>query len=790
MLLNKLNSLKLKLLAILAPGATLALILAFTYTIIKAEEQFEADLEAKTSNLKNFADIIAEPLWNFNTLRVEKILDTMMLDADLQKIEVTDEGHNLILKRESTFIPGTKTRAIELPIVYSNAHITQEAGLLRINLGEARLIAEKKEFIFTAINALLLIYLVLMVSIWITFTRILDKPIKQLMSAINSYRSAQVFSQVDHSSNDELGQISKAFNQMQESLEAHHSQLRKSKEHLQNLYHSTPSLLFSFDSNGIIQDASNYFLEQMSFDRADIIGLNFCNLLATSENRSDFSRVLSQLWSDIELNEIPLQIVNGKEKTLDVMMDATLSANLSYPGALAVITDITSLNKAHRELEHHATTDYLSGIANRYSFQQYLEQLIEQRQKNQHTFALMFIDLDHFKSVNDIFGHNTGDELICMASSRINSVLRPQDKIARLGGDEFAVIIHDVSTSNEVEPIAERLISSIKDSFYLQQSDIYISASVGIALFPTDSSDPTELLKYADLAMYRAKDEGRSRFAFYNAKQNKEVVERLHIERLLRNAITNNALELHYQPIISLHSNRVEGMEMLLRLKDNTRIISPNQFIPIAEETGIIIEIGEWCIKQGLKQLAQWHRQLDSDLYLSINVSTRQFQSKNFIQVIQDSIKHNAIPSNKVLIEITESLLLLDNQHNLNIFNQLKSIGCNIAIDDFGTGYSSLSYLMKFPIDTLKIDRSFIKMLSNNAPECSLIKAIVQMAEGMHLKVIAEGVESVVQSEILKELSPKICAQGFLYSKPVTQKTFEEQHALINQAPALIEHKR
>jgi len=785
MLLKRLNSLKLKLLIILASGATLALILAFTYTIAKAEEQFISDLEAKKNNLKNYADIIAGPLWNFDAEQVDKITNTMMLDPDLLQVEVLDEGDNILLHKQSDYLGDSSSIKLAFPIVYSNAHITQQAGFLKIQLGETSLNAEKDRFLNTAIISLLLIYLAMLISVWLIFTYLLDSPIKKLMNAITNYHGAQQFRRIEHTSTDELGQITEAFNEMQERLESHNSQLQQSKEHLQNLYHSTPSLLFSFDQLGRIRNASNYFLEQMGYQRSEVIGFNLCDLLFEPEHKATILDTLQQLWSELQLTEKPLKIINGAGEKMEVLMDATLSANDAYPGALAVITDVTNLNQARKTLEHQANTDFLSGIANRYHFQTYLEQLISERQNSKIPFALMLIDLDHFKSVNDTFGHNTGDELICQATQRIQSILRPDDKIARLGGDEFAVIIHDIGADYEAEHIAERIIATTQQSFYLQQSDIYISASVGIALYPSDNEQPTGLLQSADLAMYRAKDDGRSCYAFYTPQHNEIIQQRMRIENLLRHAIKNDALELHYQPIINLNNKKVVGMEALLRLRDGDELIPPDQFIPIAEESGLIISIGEWCMRQSCRQLAEWHKQLDPELYVSINVSTRQFQSKTFMAVISQILKDYQLTADKILIEITESLLLHDNQHNMNVFKRLNHLGFRIAIDDFGTGYSALSYLMKFPINILKIDRSFIRQITDDGQENSLIKAIIQMSQSMNLKVIAEGVETHGQLALLQNLSNDICVQGYLFAKPACASQFTLNFTHISNSSGL-----
>ncbi|WP_421865724.1 putative bifunctional diguanylate cyclase/phosphodiesterase [Motiliproteus sp.] len=508
---------------------------------------------------------------------------------------------------------------------------------------------------------------------------------------------------------DELGVIGTAFNEMQSSLESHHNRTIQAKERLQLLYHATPSLLFSFNREGVIQDTSEYFLQQLGFQRAEVVGSNLSRLLDSEHQPQVIDQLLIRLWETQSIAEQPLSIINGQGQRVEVLMDATLSAQESFPGALAVMTDVTSLNQARRKLEHQANTDHLSGIANRYHFQSYLEQLTYDRRQSQKPFALLFIDLDHFKVINDTYGHQVGDQLLCRVTERIQATLRTEDLIARLGGDEFAVIIKELDPSFSAEHVAERIIKHLEEPFPLAESNAFISASIGIAVYPKDCRSPTELLQYADLAMYRAKNEGRSRFSAYSSEHSRLIQQRLKIEALLRRAIDDELLEIHYQPIVSLAQGKTVGIEALLRLRDDQgRLISPADFIPVAEETGRIIEIGEWCLQQSCRQLAVWHRDFDPELYLSVNVSTRQFQAHSFYASLEDAIGCAGIQPKHLMIEITESLLLHDNQNNLDRFEQLKSLGCQIAIDDFGTGYSALSYLMKFPLSVLKIDRSFI----------------------------------------------------------------------------------
>ncbi|MBE9398623.1 EAL domain-containing protein [Pontibacterium sp. N1Y112] len=769
-MLNKFCSLRFKLLIVLIPAALIALMLSFGYSAHSAQKQFDENLEQKRESLKRYPSVLVEPLWNFNTDALKSITHAMMLDPDILQVSIHDEGNNLVHQVHSeNFNNVSIAFTLEEPLIYQNAHITQHAGTLQIIVGNTSLLKEQKGYFQETLLSLLLVAITMLLSVYVIYARLLGGPIQSLMQAINRSQGELDFAKVKHCSNDELGEITRAFNEMQCRIEQDHTHLKSSEHRLRTLYHSTPSLLFSLDADGNICDASDYFLKALGFARSDMIGKTLSNLIAKDHSPSGAERLVHTLFKQGSVTDFSLVIEDAVGKHRNVVINATLSAFDSYPGALAVMTDVTSLTQAHKELDRQANTDMLSGLPNRNQFQQYLELMVDTRKQTQTPFAVLFIDLDRFKSINDTFGHHVGDDLIRAAAQRIRNELRDADKVARLGGDEFAVVLEHIESPEDAAETSRRILKKLEGSFHLNDCSIHASASIGIACYPSDADTPTRLLQNADVAMYRAKEDGRSCYALYSPEQNKDTPERARIEELLRCAIDDDLLELHYQPIINLTQSRITGAEVLLRLKDGESLVPPFRFIPLAEETGLIVPIGAWCIEQACAQLAKWRKTLDPDFYLSVNVSTRQFQSDQLLNTLKSALHQHQIPPKSLLIEITESLLLHDNHNNIQVITQLDELGCQIAIDDFGTGYSALSYLMKFPLDVLKIDRSFITNCASqkDSKKTGLVEAIIQMSHSMNLKVITEGIETREQMDFVLDQGGN-CTQGFYFAKPMT----------------------
>lgn len=428
-------------------------------------------------------------------------------------------------------------------------------------------------------------------------------------------------------------------------------------------------------------------------------------------------------------------------------------------------------------LNQLAYYDTLTGLPNRLLFMEQLKQVIETANRCQRKAALLFIDLDNFKRINDTLGHSIGDDLLKIAADRIIKCLRISDIVsrsptiemaARLGGDEFTVILPELDKEEYAAVIAKRIRETLAQPITLDGYNIIVTPSIGIAIFPQDGDTLETLLKNADLAMYYSKRIGPNTFTYYQESMNARALKRMTIETHLRQAFDRNEFSLHYQPQFDLIRGELSGMEALLRWHNwELGNVPPDEFISIAEESGLIVAIGEWVMRTACRQLAEWVDQKLPLEKISVNVSVKQFIHKNFLKMIRQVLVETGLNSKNLEIEITESLLMKDTQEISKILDELKKMNVGIAVDDFGTGYSSLSRIKEMPIDCLKIDRSFVNAISGSIQDQSVISAIIAMAEGMNLRVVAEGVETADQADFLRR---KKCqeVQGFLYSRPLS----------------------
>ena len=423
--------------------------------------------------------------------------------------------------------------------------------------------------------------------------------------------------------------------------------------------------------------------------------------------------------------------------------------------------------KVEKGLSYLAQYDALTGLANRVLFKERLARSLIRADRNNTYVALMFIDLDRFKNVNDTLGHDAGDRLLIEVSKRLSGVVREGDTIARLGGDEFTIILEEIKREEVVSQIATKLLSQMTDPFEIDGMEIFVTPSIGITMYPQDSTDAGSLLKNADTAMYRAKDTGRNGFQFYTADMNTRSIARLDLESKLRRSLEHDEFVLYYQPKIDLASQRMIGTEALIRWRHpELGILPPGEFIPLAEEIGMIESIGNWVIKTACKQIAEWQEQYNVTLPVAVNISARQFRNPGFVPYIDTVLQEFQLEPSCLEIEITESAIMEQTRQTSLAMKQLKERNIRVSIDDFGTGYSSLNYLRRFMIDTLKIDRSFVQEITEGTDEAAITCAIIALGKSLNMNVVAEGVETGEQAKFLFKNGCNE-AQGYHFSKPI-----------------------
>lgn len=431
------------------------------------------------------------------------------------------------------------------------------------------------------------------------------------------------------------------------------------------------------------------------------------------------------------------------------------------------------LKEQEEVLTYQAHHDSLTDLPNRVLFQDRLEQGILKAKRDKTRLALFFIDLDQFKEINDSYGHDAGDEILKASAQRIKSVLRTHDTLARLGGDEFTIILENITKVEDVSSLANKVLQSLHEPMLVENNMVYFSLSIGISLYPDDGDSAQALLKYADSAMYKAKNDGRNTFRFYSSDMTESAYEKVFMETSLREAIKNEEFVVYYQPQVDAVTDTITGMEALVRWEHpRSGLVSPAAFLPIAETTGLILEIDRWVMKTAMLQVRKWYAQGLEPGVLSLNLTMKQLQDENFVNLFVQLMEETGYQSEWLELEITEGQIMTNPHRTIEILNQLNGIGIDIAVDDFGTGYSSLAYLKKLPIDKLKIDKSFVDNLPLDEEDSVISRIIISLAQNLNLKIIAEGVETKEQKDFLVENG---CThiQGYYYSKPIPSNEME-----------------
>lgn len=555
------------------------------------------------------------------------------------------------------------------------------------------------------------------------------------------------------------------------------SEIEQNEKWYKSLYENSQDGIVSVDLQYRVTSHNTNALKITGFSSKQVMHQSISSLsgIIVHEDQERVKQMFQRSFKGETLNhETAIIRADGMRIELNVA-NVPVVVDGEVVGSYIIFKDITAEKRAQLKVNHLAFHDELTGLPNRRKFNQAIAETIEQSSTSDSHFAVMVLDIDRFKIINDSLGHMVGDQFLQEVSGRIQQAITGQDvMLARIGGDEFTLLCRNYETQDTIKRLAEKIISCIQAPYRLKDSDFYVSASIGIALFPSHGQDAVQLLKNADTAMYEVKKKGKNDYQFFTGELDRVLQEKIELEGDLRKAIERGELLLHYQPQIRTEDRAMIGMEALVRWQHPTRgLLSPGVFIPLAEETGLIYEMGTWVLREACKQMRMWHVQGGPLIPISVNLSSQQFHQPKLADYIMAILQETGLEPKYLELEITESMMM-DAALSSSILNQLNEYGIRISLDDFGTGYSSLSYLKMFPIQKVKIDRSFIRDITNNSDDRAIVSTIIAMAMHLNMEVIAEGIETKDQLDILTDNSCRKI-QGYYFSKPLSASAVEER---------------
>jgi len=542
---------------------------------------------------------------------------------------------------------------------------------------------------------------------------------------------------------------------------------------LSHAVEQTADSIMITDNNGIIEYVNTGFEDTTGYKRHEAIGKT-PNIVKSGEMDKAF---YIQLWEAIKQGDVFRDVFVNKRRDGSLYYEEkTITPMRNKQGDITHYIssgkDITDRMRSHEKLQYLAHHDVLTGLPNRLLFTDRLEQAIKSANRSGGHVVLIYLDIDRFKNINDTLGHAAGDAMLCIIANRLLNIFRENDTTARLSGDEFTVLLNDIGEISSIPAIANKIIFEISRPIDIDDHELFITASLGIAVYPDDSHDTYTLLKHADTAMYHAKQHGRNAYQFYTPDMNVMAKEQLILENQLHRALERNEFKVYFQPQYNIHSGNLCGIEALLRWQHPEHgLIFPTEFIDMLEDTGLIIPVGDWVLNTACAHFSHWLESGFDIPKLAVNVSPRQFSNENLVNSVNQTLQNTNIPPHKLELEITENMFLDERNSNVGAVQELHKAGIGIAMDDFGTGYSSLNYLRQFPIRTLKIDKSFVKQVPDNYDDCVLARTIIAMGQNLNLNVIAEGVETYEQLAFLRQLGCT-SAQGFLYSPALPHELF------------------
>src|ERR1700716_199131 len=766
------------LLLALAVGAVLSLLLGglsyyehrvdaadvnqLTYATVA--QKLEADLETRDSSLSEITGTsLAPALASGNKAAVASIAQRLLDERDIGRVEVLDSRGMVLFGSGDPVTQAASDWFVFQSTIHSNlvSAPVQRVGSLRISMSRAEMretlasiskqLENRQGMQIKRMRGLLagipLPLLVLgLAGAWY-IARQLARPISALVKSADRIGQGDYTRPLAVVRQDELGDLQFALERMRQKL----NETTITKNYLNTLLNSLSDAVFVTSQDGLVKSCNEAAQLLLGFSPDELVGKPLLGFIDEAHRSAFDSTQPAQ-----EARETVLRTASGQTIPVSMASSAIDSEDPQFQGNIYVARNITERKRAERRIRYLARYDTLTKMPNRMQFQHLLQQAIARARRNQRSLALLYLDLDRFKEVNDTFGHAAGDRTLEILSERLTRNLSKDTVIGRLAGDEFAMFIDDlpmdVDNRASIGALARTLLDEISRTFYVNQQEVYLTASVGVAICPYDAENVIDLIRNADAAMYHSKQNGGNSYAFYLPEMNAAAGERLMLKSKLRRGLERNELVILYQSKVDLRDGRVVGAEALLRWRlPGQGEISPSHFIPLNEETSLILDIGEWVLNRVCSDYREWQKSVPEPGRIAINLSLRQLKQASFIARCRTVFRKNEVSPTCFELEVTETTLMTDPKRTIGLLNELYAMGLNLAIDDFGTGYSSLSALQQFPIGTLKIDQSFVRDVAVDSDDAAIVRTIIDMGKSLDLEVIAEGVEACEQLEFLRK---------------------------------------
>ena len=733
-------------------------------TYATVAQRLEADLETRASSLSEITGTSLGPaLSSGSKAAVTSIAERLLDERDIERVEVLD-AHGTVLFRggdpaaqqsedwfsfqstiHSNLVSAPVQRVGSLRIWMSRAEMNETLASIRKQL-ESQQGFQIKRMRGLLAGITLPLLLLGLVGAWF-IARQIERPISALVMSADRIGQGDYTMPLAVVRHNELGELQFALERMRQKL----NETTITKNYLNTVLNSLSDAVFVTSPEGIVKSCNEATHKLLGYQEADLLGKPLVSFIDEAHRGA-----LDLANPAPEARETVLRTASGQTIPVSMAGSAITTEDPQFRGNIYVARNITERKRAERRIRYLARYDTLTKMPNRMQFQHLLQQAIARARRSQHSLALLYLDLDRFKEVNDTFGHAAGDRTLEILSERLTRSLTSDTVIGRLAGDEFAMFVDDlpmdVDNRASIGALARTLLDEISRTFYVNQQEVYLTASVGVAICPYDAENVIDLIRNADAAMYHSKQNGGNSCAFYVPEMNAAAVERLMLKSKLRRALERDELVILYQSKVDLRTGRVVGAEALLRWRlPGHGDISPSHFIPLAEETSLILDIGEWVLNRVCSDYREWQKTVPEPGRIAINLSLRQLKQSSFIARCRSVFRKHEVSPTCFELEVTETTLMTDPKRTIGLLNELYAMGLNLAIDDFGTGYSSLSALQQFPIGTLKIDQSFVRDVAVDSDDAAIVRTIIDMGKSLDLEVIAEGVEASEQLEFLRK---------------------------------------